>query len=188
MLKTQTNIPMTAHQEPTAEEINQAWEEESDLMEGPITPGEIDQMENRIAQSRALAVVDEAPMSLDVFQRLKAKAAIYTSYTGAKPVSLEDFYNRTVTIRGFIIQDLENINEESGEATRWQELRLKLEDNTVIAASGKGAKGFARMLMDMGFPQGDWPASVQVAVSRRKLNGTTTDGAPKYMPTFQIVG
>ncbi len=174
MQKTLTNNPMSA----LADES----------LDQPITAEEIDELEGQLEQSRTLAVLSTQPMDLDQFRMIKETGRLRSSYTGVKPVALEDYFNKEIHVKGYFVQDLENVDEETGVVTRWRELRVKLDDGTVIACSGKGANAFINELQGQGFPQGDWPEETIIRVHRRKLNSVTKDGQPKYMPTFQIVG
>ena len=110
------------------------------------------------------------------------KIEMWTSYTGPVPKSLEDYYNLEIKVKGLIRQHLSHTDQESGAVTNWQEIRLKLDDETIIAAAGIGANQFADVVIPS-LGQGDWPVKVRVLVKVRTLK---TSG--NKMPTFQVLG
>jgi len=132
------------------------------------------------------ALVPQGPqfsvLSPEAFQEQLRKIEMWTSYTGPVPKALEDYYNLEIMVKGLIRQDLSHTNEETGVITNWQEIRMKLVDDSIIAATGIGACQFADVVLPS-LGQGDWPVNVRVLVKARTLR---TSG--HKMPTFQVLG
>ena len=135
--------------------------------------------------STALVPVDPMASLLTMseadFDAQVKKMEIWTSYTGPVPSALEDKYNLEIVVKGMIRQTLEHTDETTGEYKRWDEIRMKLDDDTIISAGGYGARQFADLMLPS-LGQGDWPVGVRVMVKVRTLK------TGNKMPTFQVLG
>ena len=129
---------------------------------------------------------DLAPFDPAQFAANLKKVQMWTSYTGPVPESLDEYVNLPLELSGMVIQNLTNVDEDTGVMTEWVDVRFKTQEGKIISGSGKAVRQFAQLLGQQ-LGQGDWPTSIKVMVRRRKLNGVTREGQPKYMPTFEVL-
>jgi hypothetical protein len=133
-----------------------------------------------VAQEDTQAVAFST-LTVEQFDKQLRSLEMWTSYTGPVPAALEEYYNLEIKVKGMIRQQLSNTNEETGEVKTWSEIRMKLEDDKIIAASGIGANQFAEVVLPS-LGQGDWPVAMRVMVKARTLK------SGNKMPTFQVLG
>lgn len=150
-----------------------------------ITDTSVSPMED---QETSTALVPAAPQPVTFsalspadFDAELQRLEMWTSYTGPVPATLEEFYNLEIHVKGMIRQTLSHTNEETGEVRTWNEIRLKLTDDKIIAASGIGANQFSDVVIPS-LGQGDWPVAMRVMVKARTLK------SGNKMPTFQVLG